>query len=210
MFDRGNSHKEIWCLASAFDKFDFDMVTQPPDQAQWEASDRAALAHAGSDTKGHFVPWALIRDAHIHANAFRFIWPTLLVTSTSTVQTWGLPSCEITLQIAEQIPTEDFSVNYVDVCQRHIYIAGNSLMVFCRQSGSCLLQIGSSYVSNYSLQLATREWPPRSGSEQRALASQSIDRKALDTKSLSNLRIPQNEEFHSGKLVVHKQIIVRI
>lgn len=161
VFDRTGNSKEVWCLASIFTENHPSLVKSLPDQAQEDASTEAENVYPlDTSRRGHFVPWALIQNPGEDSGAaFRFVWPTLLVVSESHGRTWDIRTGEQTLHIKEDRNTEDLYVNYVDISEQHIFIAGSSISIYCQQSGHLLLVVDCISTLKHTAVLTNRYWP---------------------------------------------------
>ncbi|KAJ6623185.1 hypothetical protein B0H10DRAFT_2011583 [Mycena sp. CBHHK59/15] len=159
IFDRAGGNKEVWRVADDFDSSQDASMFSPPDDRQSDISTFAADMHGFPFlTRGHFKPWAVLRPPAF-TRAFRFVFPTLLAATHDCLFIWGVPTGEL-VQVIRNIQISPDGVgsesllgdlNYVEISARsdgHAFICGhNSLRVFSRTSGRCVLDILSSQVS---------------------------------------------------------------
>ncbi|KAK7030833.1 hypothetical protein VNI00_013941 [Paramarasmius palmivorus] len=167
IFDRIGGKKEVWRLATIHDPSPPDPTEQTiqlpppyPQQDQLTASLTAAAAYTHTYPRGHFVPHALLQFPR-PTRAFRFVYPTLLVGGWDEAYCWDVPTRKLAQTISRtQEPTVPSSpsaeegdtvvldplgeLNYVEVSEKHVFICGsNTLRVFDRQSGKCVLDMPS-------------------------------------------------------------------
>lgn len=145
VFDRRGTGKEIWRLASACDLANSPRTSVSADQIQ--ASSRSSVKHASTSPCGHFTPWAMLQIPE-QTSAYRFVYPTLLVAGWNTVYLFDVRSGELVQTIRE---TQQLGVlaplgplTYVELSARHAFVCGQSVRVFARASGSCVLDIRDS------------------------------------------------------------------
>ncbi|KAJ3715067.1 hypothetical protein EV361DRAFT_945935 [Lentinula raphanica] len=165
IFDRHGDTKEVWRLAVDCHSSTSSQSKAQPDQIS--ASEKAFNMHVDTYPHGHFKPWAVLKMPRRDTRAFRFVFPTLLVGAWDHVFLWDILSCELIQTITPiqrpNDPSAAFAlvlanapsfdapvprlgaldnINYVDVDGNHVFICGvNSLRVFSRASGKCILDV---------------------------------------------------------------------
>lgn len=130
-----------------------------PDERQHRISSRAAELHGFPLTsRGHFKPWAVLKPPAI-TRAFRFVFPALIAAAESCLFVWDIPTGELiqTIRDTQLLPDGLGSsaplgeLHYVEISARtdgHAFICGsNSLRVFSRTSGRCVLDLPSSQIT---------------------------------------------------------------
>ncbi|KAJ7045001.1 hypothetical protein C8F04DRAFT_1067345 [Mycena alexandri] len=161
IFDRGGplGEKEVWRLVDDANMHPGSPTFAFPDEKQQNVSSQAAESHGFPlEMRGHFRPWAVLKPPAL-TRAFRFVYPTLLAATATSLFFWDIPSCELNQVIRDtQISPEGVGsheelgdTNYVEVSSRpdgHAFICGsNALRAFSRTSGRCVLDLPSSQVS---------------------------------------------------------------
>ncbi|KAL0563370.1 hypothetical protein V5O48_018698, partial [Marasmius crinis-equi] len=172
IFDRLSGQKEVWRLASVKDPHpppageDIDKLPIPyPQKDQLSASFEAAASYTHTFPRGHFVPHALLNMPR-KTRAFRFVYPTLLVGGFNHAFCFDVPSRQLvqtinptqqpTMTVREEGRSDSETtvlpqlgeLNYVELSPRHVFICGeNSLRVFSRETGGCMLDFPSSFRS---------------------------------------------------------------
>jgi hypothetical protein len=141
IFDRWDSSKEVWRLAS-----DWDTEQQPevsrPDVHQLRISEFAER-YGSANGRGHFKPWALLRMPTT-TRAYRFVYPTLLVAGASEAYLWDIPSATLSQTIVETDleGDQETHIGYVEISDRHVFIcAEDVLRIFSREDGRAALDI---------------------------------------------------------------------
>ncbi|KAH9917540.1 uncharacterized protein B0H18DRAFT_913396 [Fomitopsis serialis] len=150
IFDRFDSDKEVWRLATDFELWQIP-ASAYPDSPQRIAS-LFAEARYSTNNRGHLSPWALLTTTQ-PTFAYRFAYPTLIVMSMDTAYLWDIPTSTLvqTIRDAEEPFThndgdgdERSTISYVDVSARHIFICGwHELRIFNRSDGTLALRIPS-------------------------------------------------------------------
>ncbi|KAJ7492108.1 hypothetical protein FB451DRAFT_1217016 [Mycena latifolia] len=154
IFDRLGSEKEVWRVADDpgmapdYPTFAF------PDEKQNNVS--AELHGFPLASRGHFKPWMVLQPPAL-TRAFRFVFPTLIAASDDSLFLWDVPTGELVQVIRDiQISPDGVGSNislgvhitYVEVSATHAFVCGsNTLRVFSRVSGRCVLDIPSSQIS---------------------------------------------------------------
>ncbi|OBZ69689.1 hypothetical protein A0H81_10461 [Grifola frondosa] len=145
IFDRLGTFKEVWRLAADFDPTEVPSIF-PPFSDQLDASDEAAEQYQSDTRRGHFKPWAMINTPEF-GRAFRFAYPTLLVSGTLKAYLYDVRSAALVQVIndVQDTPLGVFSdINYVDVSDQHVFICmSQELRVFNRPDGALLLRVPS-------------------------------------------------------------------
>jgi hypothetical protein len=116
-----------------------------PDLHQGFASSWAGQVHRSETERGHFMPWALL-EFDGFTRAYRFVYPTLLVSAFDRAFLWHIPSAELSQTIldlqtlADGHPLGD--INYVELSERYVFICGsNQLRIFSRSTGKMVWHI---------------------------------------------------------------------
>ncbi|KAF8875517.1 hypothetical protein BD779DRAFT_1563403 [Infundibulicybe gibba] len=158
IFDRLDGSKDVWRRADLYDAEQARDVKSPPDNLQLMASSVASLG-SFSPGRGHFLPWALLRPPG-PAYAYRFVHPTLLVSSSRTAFLWDIPTGALIQTIPDiqqpypagtnaTEPTTLGELRYVEVNEKYIFLCGtNTLRIFSRSDGKIRASIRSR-VANY-------------------------------------------------------------
>ncbi|KAG9223420.1 hypothetical protein PLEOSDRAFT_1081654 [Pleurotus ostreatus PC15] len=148
VFDRMNGSKEVWRLASEYD------TSPPPTSALPDDGQLDAYAQSASfyhSSRAVFRPWLLLQMP-IHTRAYRFVYPSLLVSGTDQafifdVLTGARVQLINDLQDANAQGDGLDDINYVDVNVRHVFVCCESVLkVFSRETGRCVLEITSDQV----------------------------------------------------------------
>lgn len=141
IFDREGDCKEVWRVASDFSHIQ-EQRASLPDQRQQQQSLRSIADHHATP-RGHFKPWALLQSP-IRTRAFRFVYPTLLVSGHLKALLFDVPSGELSQTISsEEVLPSIGGVCYVELSQRHVFICGRTLRIFSRVDGKCVLDVSS-------------------------------------------------------------------
>ncbi|KZT25603.1 hypothetical protein NEOLEDRAFT_1178380 [Neolentinus lepideus HHB14362 ss-1] len=159
VFDQLGGFKEVWCLASRCPP-----GTQPedsralPDERQELASLDAANRH-GTEL---FRPWALLQMPTV-THAFRFVWPTLLVSSQKDAFLFDIPTATLiqTIDISEPVPHGLRELNYVELSAEYIFICWrHSVCVFSRRDGALALSIDTEHTVDIGMLLQVDAYRP--------------------------------------------------
>lgn len=152
VFDRFNGQREVWRLTSHCNNDPSPPTVVPeskPDVEQLEAHAESLEAYP-IISKGHFTPWALL-SMNRDGRAYRFVYPTLLVTSNSEAYLFDVPTGRKlkTIENIQAHPTNHQldlgQLYYVEQSPRHIFACGtHGLRVWEKESGKCVLDISSS------------------------------------------------------------------
>lgn len=159
IFDRRNSEKEVWRLASDIDASTLRPNARP-DSLQIAASLAAALKYPAS-MRGHLQPWSRLTMPEV-TRAYRFSYPTLAVMSQHNAYLWDIPSGTLSQTIHG---IQDLgggqstlgSVTYVDVNSDYVFVCGAlELRVFSREDSTLFLRLSPNPdLSSTRLQLVT-------------------------------------------------------
>lgn len=142
IFDRRGQGKEVWRLASQYDR-----SPAPPEELQ--ADVQFTINEFFPPSKGYFRPWAVLTVPQT-GRAFRFVYPTLAVVGTQNAYLYDIPTCELVktipnLQIIVHGETLG-EINYVEVDSNHVYVCGSiQLRIFDRTSGALIFSISSTH-----------------------------------------------------------------
>lgn len=136
-----------------------------PDSPTFAFPDERQISAANSNfpvsplaTRGHFKPWAVLKPP-ASTRAFRFVYPTLIAATSKCLFVWDIPTGELVQSIQNtHISPDGVGSNltlglilYVEVSARldgHAFICGsNTLRIFSRASGRCVLDLPSSRLS---------------------------------------------------------------
>ncbi|KAJ7110343.1 hypothetical protein C8R43DRAFT_164647 [Mycena crocata] len=158
IFDREGGQKEVWRVLDDTEAPDSPTFASP-DETQHDISSSAAELHGFPLTsRGHFKPW-MVLNPPAPTRAFRFVFPTLLAATTLSLFIWDITTGELIQIIRDTQLSPDGvgsgthlgRINYVEISARtdgHAFICGsNTLRVFSRTSGRCVLDIPSTQVS---------------------------------------------------------------
>ncbi|KAJ7665188.1 hypothetical protein DFH06DRAFT_308677 [Mycena polygramma] len=155
IFDRGGpaGEKEVWRLVDDLETLQDCPTFAFPDEKQQNIS-----AAADYPARGHFRPWAVLKPPAL-TRAFRFVYPTLIAATLVSLFLWDIRTGELVQTIQDtQISSEGVGstehlgdTNYVEVSAQtdgHAFICGsNTLRVFSRTTGRCVLDVPSSQFS---------------------------------------------------------------
>jgi hypothetical protein len=152
IFDRRNGDREVWRRSSIIPEHQIDEFSAP------DANQREVYGSQCSGTDGYFQPWAVLHSPE-PTSAFCFVYPTLIVAAYDRAYLWDIPSGKLiqTIEDCQFIASEDgnhllHGIMYVEISQRHIFIAGQFyLRVFSRATGKSVLNFSSSVPGGYGL-----------------------------------------------------------
>lgn len=151
-----------------------------PDQQQLDAAAEAAVQHGSPVGDNHFGPWALLVLPDLQA--FRFIFPTLLVASVNQAFLWDLTTRRLSMTILNTqrtfIPQ---AITYVELSEHLVFICFVGLLrVFSRHDGTPVydLDIDDVRRDNYGLQLRLAQ--KRTGGNDMVLVEQPAEGHKLD------------------------------
>lgn len=152
VFDRIAATKEVWRLSALYDESEAPHRS-PPNDAQLSASAAAASAYAATSPRGHFRPWALLETAEF-GRAFRFVYPTLLVSGVRKAYLWNVVSATLEGEVDNVQgggAGADGDINYVELSRAHVFVCSTSaLRIFSRAEGGRLIYEIPSYQLVYS------------------------------------------------------------
>lgn len=184
VFDRMNGSKEVWRLASEYD------TSPPPTSALPDDRQLDAYAQSASfyhSSRALFRPWLLLQMP-IHTRAYRFVYPSLLVSGTDQAFIFDvLTGAQVQLigdlQDVNAHGDALDDINYVDVNVRHVFVCCESVLkVFSRDTGRCVLDIASDQVYYGDQQFTLVYTPPGNGSgHPQSELVQCNAQKAIDT-----------------------------
>ncbi|KAJ6541832.1 hypothetical protein B0H19DRAFT_959142 [Mycena capillaripes] len=161
IFDRGGSagQKEVWRLVDDVGMHQDAPTFAFPDEKQQIISAWVADFHGfPSASRGHFRPWAVLKPPEL-TRAFRFVYPTLMAAAPTSLFLWNIPTGELAQIIRdihispEGVGSNEFlgDTKYVEVSAQvngHAFICGsNTLRVFSRNTGRCVMNVPSSQMS---------------------------------------------------------------
>ncbi|KAI0827874.1 hypothetical protein BC628DRAFT_1317525 [Trametes gibbosa] len=156
IFDRVETSKEVWRLETMYDTVKEPSICRP-DEAQTSAWRAASDLFPTSAPRGHFRPWALIECPQI-SQAFRFVYPDLLVSGLHQAQVWDVRTGQRTVEV-DMVQGEDATgeINYVELNPTHVFICSNSaLRIFSRETGAVVLKIASYQLVYSDIRLAVQ------------------------------------------------------
>ncbi|KAF8148668.1 hypothetical protein B0H34DRAFT_736501 [Crassisporium funariophilum] len=159
IFDREDGQKEVWRRVSDVQEGVSGHrveISSTPDLKQKRVYDEVRSLYMNlldpESTLGQFQPWALLRMPE-PTRAYRFVYPTLLVSSFQHVYLWDIPSGKLiqTLDDIQNLSAPDAqpdvglgSIKYVEMSSRHVFLAGGYLLrVFDRLTGKSVMDIPS-------------------------------------------------------------------
>ncbi|PIL33399.1 hypothetical protein GSI_04020 [Ganoderma sinense ZZ0214-1] len=150
VFDRLGAFKEVWRLSTLFDESEMPRFFRP-NTAQLDACATAESAFKGSSPRGHFRPWALIETAEF-GRAFRFVYPTLLVSGLRRAYLWNVVTATLELEVDNvQGNAGGGDINYVELSHAHVFVCSTSaLRIFSRAEGGRMIYEIPSYQLVYS------------------------------------------------------------
>ncbi|KAJ7455901.1 hypothetical protein B0H11DRAFT_2066218 [Mycena galericulata] len=154
IFDRESGEKEVWRVADDAEMTPASPTFAFPDEAQDSIPSWAADLHDFPlATRGHFKPWMVLKPPAF-TGASRCIYPTLIAATATSVLVWDLPTGELVQVIQDIHISPDLvlgRIHYVEASARtngHIFVCGsNTLRVFSRASGRCVLDLPSWQIS---------------------------------------------------------------
>ncbi|KAL0065719.1 hypothetical protein AAF712_007202 [Marasmius tenuissimus] len=149
IFKRDKDSIEVWRLATIGDAHP---AAQPPfaQEHQLKAESLAAKTYAHTFPRGHFVPHAFLRAPGPKTGRFRFVYPSLAVSSSQDIHCYDVPSRQLvdttlTTLRAPSSPHDDHigDISDIDVSNQHIFICTDCwlLRVYDRSTGSCTFEI---------------------------------------------------------------------
>jgi hypothetical protein len=115
---------------------------------QLDASAEAAVRHASTVDQHHFKPWALLSMPDIEA--FRFVFPTLLVASINQALLWDVTTAQLSMVITNT--QRDFipqPITYVELNENLVFVCFIGLLrVFSRHDGKSVYDLDTSDICN--------------------------------------------------------------
>lgn len=148
VFDRMDGSKEVWRLASEYNTSP-PPTTSLPDSRQLDAYAQSSSLYPPS--RAHLRPWLLLHMP-THTRAYRFVYPSLLVSGTDQAFIFDIPTGE-RVQVIDDLQDTNAhgdaldDINYVELDARHVFVCCESVLkVFSRETGRCVLEIASDQV----------------------------------------------------------------
>ncbi|KAF4562491.1 hypothetical protein EYR40_004692 [Pleurotus pulmonarius] len=209
VFDRMDGSKEVWRLASEYDTSPLPALSLP-DSRQLDAYARSCVLYPASRVR--FRPWLLLHMP-IHTRAYRFVYPSLLVSGTDEAFIFDIPTgarVQVIDDLQDVNPHGDAmdDINYVDLDVRHVFVCCESVLkVFSRETGRCVLEIASDQVHYGDQQFRLVDMPSSDAIAQSELVRCST-RKEVDTTVPAERQFDQFVAAHVSPCGSHMALLL--
>ncbi|KAF9489180.1 hypothetical protein BDN71DRAFT_1531426 [Pleurotus eryngii] len=210
VFDRMDGSKEVWRLASEYDTSP-PPTSALPDERQLDAYAQSASFYPSSRVL--FRPWLLLQMP-IHTRAYRFVYPSLLVSSTDQAFIFDVLT-GARVQLIDDLQDVNNAhggalgdIHYVDVDARHVFVCCESaLKVFSRETGRWVLEIASDQVY-YGDQQFKLVYTPPGEAHARSELVRCNTRKDIDTAVPAESQFDQFVAVHVSPCGSHMALLL--